>query len=259
MSKIITVAMQKGGVGKTTTTVNLGAALAERGLKVLIADLDPQGNLTQHVGYEPSDLTTTIYQAFKDEINGTPSDVTQCIYETDEGFHILPSQPEMSLIEMSLINTLSREQVLRTILEPVGNYYDYILIDCSPSLGLLVINALTAADSVIIPVQTEYLAARGANMILSSIETIRRRNLNPALRIEGILLTMADTRTILTRDVLTAVRSGFGSENRVFDTIIKRSVRFGESAAAGESILAYDPQGPGAEAYRSVAKELLNG
>lgn len=256
MTRIIAVAMQKGGVGKTTTTVNLGAALYALGQRVLVVDLDPQGNLTQHLGYDPETLKPTLYQAFRDEIDHERSDVTQAIYATEEGLHLLPSQPEMSLIEMALINTLSREQVLDAILAPVVSYYDYILIDCSPSLGLLVINALTTAHSVLIPVQTEYLAARGANMILSTIATIRRRRLNPALAIDGILLTMADTRTLLTRDVLAAVRENFGSSERVFDTVIKRSVRFAESAAAGMSILRFDPDGSGAAAYRALAREV---
>ncbi|HID52543.1 MAG TPA: ParA family protein, partial [Anaerolineae bacterium] len=155
MTRIITIAMQKGGVGKTTTTINLAAALAEMGRRVLAVDLDPQGNLTQHAGFDPDQVSPTIYAAFKDEIDGYESDASQAIYETDEAFHLLPSQPELSLIELSLINTLSRERVLETALAPIREAYDYILIDCNPSLGLLVINALTAANSVIIPVQTE--------------------------------------------------------------------------------------------------------
>jgi chromosome partitioning protein len=146
--------------------------------------------------------------------------------------------------------------MLATILEKGDGDFDFILIDCSPSLNLLVINALTAAESVIIPVQTEYLAARGASMILSTIETIRQRKLNPGLKIEGLLLTMADTRTILTKDVLKAVRQQFGDEQHIFPAIVKRSVRFGESAIAGQSILAYDPTNPGAEAYRQLAKAI---
>jgi chromosome partitioning protein len=146
--------------------------------------------------------------------------------------------------------------MLATILEKGDGDFDFTLIDCSPSLNLLVINALTAAESVIIPVQTEYLAARGASMILSTIETIRHRKLNPGLKIEGLLLTMADTRTILTKDVLEAVKQQFGAEQHIFPTIVKRSVRFGESAIAGQSILAYDPQNPGAEAYRQLADAI---
>lgn len=257
MAKIITIAMQKGGVGKTTTTMNLAAALSEMGQRVLAIDLDPQCNLTQHCGFDPDNLAPTIYQPFKQEVDGFESNVADAIYETDEGFHLLPAQPELSLIELSLINTLSRERVLATMLQNIKGDYDYILIDCNPSLGLLVVNALTAADGVVIPIQTEYLAARGALMILSTIQTVRRKKLNPDLEILGILLTMADTRTTLTRDIQTAVRDQYGDSIHIYKPVIKRSVRFAESAVAGQSILAYDPTTPGAQAYRAVAKEIL--
>jgi chromosome partitioning protein len=259
MTKIIAIAMQKGGVGKTTTTINLAAALGEMGYRVLAVDLDPQCNLTQHAGFDPDNLSPTIYDAFKAEIDGYESNVLGSIYETDEKFHLLPSQAELSLIELSLINTLSRERVLSTLLSEVKKQYDYILIDCNPSLGLLVVNALTAASSVIIPIQTEYLAARGALMILSSIETVRRKKLNPNLIIEGILLTMADTRTTLTRDILAAIDNQYGDGIRIFEPIVKRSVRFAESAVAGQSIIAYESSGQGAEAYRQVAKQIAKG
>ncbi|MCA9942737.1 MAG: AAA family ATPase, partial [Anaerolineales bacterium] len=231
-------------------------ALGEMGHRVLAVDLDPQCNLTQHAGFDPDNLSPTIYDAFKAEIDGYESDVLGSIYETDEKFHLLPSQAELSLIELSLINTLSRERVLATILSNVQNLYDYVLIDCNPSLGLLVVNALTAASSVIIPIQTEYLAARGALMILSSIETVRRKKLNPDLIIEGILLTMADTRTTLTRDILAAIDNQYGDGIRIFEPIVKRSVRFAESAVAGQSIITYDSAGQGANAYRNIAKQI---
>lgn len=259
MSKIIAIAMQKGGVGKTTTTINLAAALAELGYRVLAVDLDPQGNLTQHTGFDPDQVSPTIYEAFKAEVDGHEGNAANCIYETDEAFHLMPSQPELSLIELSLMNTLSRERVLSTLLKSVEGAYDYILIDCNPSLGLLVINALTAAHSVIIPIQTEYLAARGALMILSTIETVRRKKLNSNLAIEGILLTMADPRTTLTRDIQEAINRQYGASAHIFAPIVRRSVRFAESAVAGKSILAYDPKGQGAEAYRKVAREIAGG
>ena len=257
MTRTIAIAMQKGGVGKTTTTVNLAAALVQMGQRVLAIDLDPQGNLTQHAGYDPERVTPTLYTPFRDELEGRTPQLADAIHETAEGFDLLPSQPELSLIEVGLINTLSRERVLASLLEPVADNYDFILIDCNPSLGLLVINALTAADSVLIPIQTEYLAARGAFMILSSIETVRRKKLNPGLEIEGILLTMADTRTLLTQDVLRAIDDQYGQQMHIFSPIIKRSVRFGESAVAGQSILAYEPRGQGAEAYRQIARAIL--
>ncbi len=257
MTKIIAIAMQKGGVGKTTTAINLSAALAESGYRVLAVDLDAQGNLTQHAGFDPDNISPTIYDSFKAEIDGFNSDVGSAIYTTEEGFHLLPSQPELSLIELQLINTLSREHVLNTILAPIMDFYDYILIDCNPSLGLLVINALTTATSVIIPIQTEYLAARGAFMIMSSIETVRKKKINASLEIEGILLTMADTRTTLTRDILDAIKEQYGSGIYIFDPIIKRSVRFAESAVAGQSILAYASSSHSAESYREVAKVIV--
>jgi len=256
MTRTIAIAMQKGGVGKTTTTVNLAAGLTELGRRVLAVDLDPQGNLTQHAGLDPENLPATIYQPLRAEVEGYESDINASVYECAEGFHLLPSQPELSLIELSLMNTLSRELVLKTLLGQLRQEYDFVLIDCSPSLGLLVINALTAADSVLIPIQTEYLAARGAFMIMSTIETVRRKRLNPELTIEGILLTMADARTLMSKDIREAVDRQFGHGYHIFDPVIRRSIRFAESAAAGRSILAYDPGSQGAEAYRQIARQL---
>ncbi|MGB3717875.1 MAG: ParA family protein [Candidatus Promineifilaceae bacterium] len=258
MAWIIAIAMQKGGVGKTTTAINLAAGLAALDYRVLAIDLDPQGSLTQHAGFDPEKLSPTIYDALKAEVDGFDGDVSQAICKTKEGFDLLPSQPELSLIELSLMNTLSRERVLATMLEGIGDLYDFVLIDCSPSLNLLVVNALTASNSVIIPIQTEYLPARGALMVLSTIETIRRKRLNQELEVEGILLTMADTRTLMTKDILAAVEQQYSRGQYVFKAFIKRSVRFAESAVAGESILAYDPSNPGAEAYRQVASEIAD-
>jgi chromosome partitioning protein len=257
MGIVIAVAMQKGGVGKTTTTINVAAALTELGKSVLAIDLDPQGNLTQHAGLDPERLSPTIYQPLRAEIEGGTGSLGDAIYETDEGFHILPSQPELSLVELGLMNTLSRERVLSALLEPLRPHYDYILIDCSPSLGLLVVNALTAADGIIIPIQAEYLAARGAYMIMSTIQTIRQKKLNADLAITGILITMADARTIMAKDIQAAIEQQFGAGQRIFSTIVRRSIRFTESAAAGQSILTYDPKGSGAAAYRQVAREIL--
>ena len=227
------------------------------GKRVLAVDLDPQGTLTQHAGFDPEHLSPTIYNALKDEVDGLDGDLSTAIYPSDEGFDLLPSQPELSLVEVALINTLSREQVLARLFETLSPDYDFILIDCNPSLGLLVINALTAADSVVIPIQTEYLAARGAFMILSSIDTVRRKRLNPDLQVEGIILTMADARTILAQDIQDAIRAQYGDGITIFDPVIRRSVRFAESAVAGQSIIAYDPSTPGAKAYQTIAKTIL--
>lgn len=256
MSHIIAVAMQKGGVGKTTTTINVAAGLAELGHRVLIIDLDPQGNLTQHAGFDPERVSPTIYDILRAELEGQPADIHAAIVETAEGFSLLPSQPELSLVELSLMNTLSRERILSAALEPLDEHFDFVLIDCSPSLNLLVINALTAADSVLIPIQTEYLSARGALMVLSTIETIRQKKLNPDLAVEGILLTMADTRTLLAQDVLAAVENQYGGQQHIFEAVVRRSVRFAESAVAGQSILVYDPKNPGADAYRQVSRDI---
>lgn len=255
MSKTIAIAMQKGGVGKTTTTINLAAALTEMGNRVLAVDLDAQGNLTQHAGFDPESLSSTIYTAFRDEIDGYESDARAALVQSAEGFDLLPAQPELSLVEIGLMNVISREKVLELILQPIRGEYDFILIDCNPSLGLTVVNALTTSDSVLIPIQTEYLAARGTSMVLSTIDTIRRKQLNPNLYVEGVLLTMADTRTILTREVIDAVKAQMGKQH-VYDVIIKRSIRFAESAVAGQSILAYESKGTGAAAYRQLAREI---
>lgn len=257
MTRIIAIAMQKGGVGKTTTTVNLAAALAKLGQKVLVIDLDPQGNLTEHLGLNPEDVYPTVYTILKDEIESGTGDLKTAVYETDEGFYIIPAQPELSLIDISLINTLSREHVLSNLLEPIAPVFDTILIDCNPSLSLLVINALVAATEVIVPIQTEYLAARGATMVLSTIETIKRKRLNSDLKVTGIILTMADSRTLITQEVIDAIRAELGDDYPIFKTIVKRSVRFVESAASGQSLVTYDPKSAGAKAYKALAKELM--
>lgn len=255
-ARVIVIAMQKGGTGKTTTALNLGAALAEKGQRVLAIDLDPQANLTQSAGIDPEALEETIYTAIIAVIQMQEQDVRELIVPTQIGFDLLPAAIDLSLAEQDLHNAIRREYVLSTIIEPLQSLYDFILIDCSPSLGLLVINGLTAADSVLVPVQVEYLAAKSVALLLEQIDRVRKTRLNPDLAIEGILLTMADPRTTLSRQVVEATRQQYGNL-RVFDRVVKRSVRFSESTVVGKSILAHDPRGDGAAAYRQLADEVM--
>jgi len=247
--QVVSIISTKGGVGKTTTAINLAASLAVADQRVLVIDMDPQGNLTSGLG-QKAGSEHTVYEAL---VGAAELPVLQTAVDH---LHLVPADRHLAGAEVELVTMDAREQRLKRLITPLRDRYDFILIDCTPSLGLLVINALTAADSVLIRIQTEYLAARGALMILSTIETIRRKQLNPKLEIEGILLTMADTRTSLTRDIQAAVAQQYGHGMRIFNTVIRRSVRFAESAAAGRSLIAYDPRSAGANAYRAVAREL---
>jgi chromosome partitioning protein len=256
---IIAVANQKGGVGKTTTVVNLGAALAEQGHKVLAVDFDPQGSLTLALGVNPDDLETTIYDVLAAEIadRSNPS-ITDVITSTRAGIDLAPANIELSAAELDLVNALSREKLLAEILEPIKKDYDYILVDCPPSLSLLTINALTAAAKVIMPLQADYLAMKGIRLLLRTITRVQAK-LNPSLEVAGVLLTMADMRTLHTREVIEATRKALADRVHVFDTVIRMSVRLKESAALGESILTYyKGQTSGAEEYRQLAKEVTN-
>jgi chromosome partitioning protein len=248
---IIAMCNQKGGVGKTTTTINLGAALAELGRHVLLVDFDPQGSLSVGLGVNPHTLPASIYNL----LMGQGTSIDDVIRETNvHDLHILPSNIDLSAAEIQLVSEVAREQTLLRLLEAVRSRYDVILIDCAPSLGLLTINALTAADWVLMPLECEFFALRGIALLTDTIAKVQDR-LNPRLEILGILGTMYDPRTLHSREVLERVVQAFGDQ--VFHTVIRRTVKFPETTVAGEPITTYAPTSPGAEAYRSLAREVL--
>ena len=248
---IIAMCNQKGGVGKTTTTINLGAALAELGRHVLLVDFDPQGSLSVGLGVNPHTLPASIYNL----LMGQGTSIDDVIRETNvHDLHILPSNIDLSAAEIQLVSEVAREQTLLRLLEAVRSRYDVILIDCAPSLGLLTINALTAADWVLMPLECEFFALRGIALLTDTIAKVQDR-LNPRLEILGILGTMYDPRTLHSREVLERVVEAFGEQ--VFHTVIRRTVKFPETTVAGEPITTYAPTSPGAEAYRSLAREVL--
>lgn len=251
MARIVSLANQKGGVGKTTTTINLGAAMAELGKRVLLVDFDPQGALSVGLGINPLSLDLTVYNLLLDK----SVDPEQAIMRTEvTGLEILPSNIDLSAAEIVLVSEVAREQALKRALAPVRHNFDYVLIDCPPSLGLLTVNALTASDGVIIPLECEYFALRGMALLMDTVEKVRDR-LNPDLRLEGIIPTMYDSRTLHGREVLARVRDAFGPY--LYKTIIRRTIRFAEAPVAGESILSYAADSKGAADYRALAKEVL--
>ena len=255
-AQITTITNQKGGVAKTTTTVNLGIGLAREGKKVLLVDGDPQGSLTISMGiHDPDELTKTLSSLMLAEMEDKPIPPDYGIIHHKEGVDILPSNIELSGVELSLVNTMSRELVLRNVLNRLRPNYDYIFIDCMPSLGLMNINALAAADSVIIPLQPQFLSTKGLNLLLRSIARVRKQ-INPRLRIDGILFTMVDNRTNNARSIISSLRSAVGDTIRVFDASIPRSVRVTEAAENGKSIYEYDRHGKVAEAYTALSKEV---
>jgi chromosome partitioning protein len=247
---ILALCNQKGGVGKTTTTINLGAALTEFGRKVLLVDFDPQGALSVGLGVNPLELDQTIYNALM-ERSVTADDV---LLKTNAGMDLLPSNIDLSAAEVQLVGEVAREQTLKRVLAPLVDDYDVILIDCQPSLGLLTINALTAADGVIIPLECEYFSLRGVALLIQTIEKVSER-LNPQLELEGILATMYDSRTLHGREVLGRVVQAFG--DKVFHTVIGRTVRFPETTVAGEPITTFASSSVGAQAYRDLAREVV--
>ena len=257
MTRIIAVAVPKGGTGKTTTTLNLGAALAEQGQRVLLVDFDPQGNLTQALGLRPGDLEHTAYRAIKYFLTSYQPQLDLAIVRTAAGVDLVPTSARLNLANEELAVAIQREFVLQKLLAPLAPRYDFILIDTLPYLGVLVVNALVAADEVLVPLQAEYLATESVGLILDQVQLMRRSGLNPDLKIAGILLTMVDSRTTINREAVDYARKVFGSRVPVFQTMIKRSVRFPESQSQHQPILQYERSGEGARAYRTLAEELL--
>jgi chromosome partitioning protein len=251
-ARIIALCNQKGGVGKTTSTINLGAALAEVGRRVLLVDFDPQGALSVGLGVAPHQLERTAYNLLM-ERGVTVDDVL--LKTSVVGMDLLPSNIDLSAAEVQLVGEVAREQTLGRVLAPVVEDYDYILIDCQPSLGLLTVNALTAADGVIIPLECEFFSLRGVALLIDTVDKVRER-LNPALKLDGILATMYDGRTLHGREVFARVLEAFG--DTVFDTVISRTVRFPETTVAGEPITTWAPTSAGAVAYRNLAREVLS-
>jgi chromosome partitioning protein len=250
-ARVIAMCNQKGGVGKTTTTINLGAALADYGRKILLVDFDPQGALSVGLGVNPYELDGTVYNLLMQR--GVRAE--DVVVKTNiSGLDLIPSNIDLSAAEVQLVGEVAREQTLARALGPVVPEYDLVLVDCQPSLGLLTVNALTACDSVIVPLECEFFALRGVALLVETIEKVKER-LNPRLEIEGILATMFDARTVHGREVMARVLEAFG--DRVFHTVIARTVRFPETTVAGEPITSYAPMSTGAIAYRQLAREVL--
>ncbi len=257
-AKITALCNQKGVVGKTVTAVNLGIGLAREGKRVLLADIDPQGSLTASLGYQrPDQMENTMAEILGRVISDEPQAPDEGIIHHAEGVDLLPANIELSGLEVTLVNTMSRETILRDYLNSVRDRYDVILLDCCPSLGMLTINALAAADEVIIPAQAHYLSLRGMEQLIRTISNVKRK-INPALEIAGILITMADMRTNYSREIIELLRNTYGSKLRIFDSIIPLSIRAAETSAEGRSIYLHDPAGKVSAAYTALTQEVLS-
>lgn len=257
MCRIIAIANQKGGVGKTTTASNLGIGLARHGKKVLLIDADAQGSLTSSLGIrEPDKLDTTLANILGWIVTDERVEGEDGIIKHEEGIDLMPGNIELSGLEVSLVNAMSREMVMRSYVEGIKKKYDYILIDCMPSLGMLTINALACADSILIPVQAAYLPVKGLEQLIKTIAKVRRM-INPGLKIEGILLTMVDQRTNYAKDIITLLRETYGNRIKIFESSIPNSVRAAEISAEGVSIYRHDPKGKVASAYLALTEEVL--
>jgi len=254
---VIAVVNQKGGTAKTTTVENLGIGLAREGKKVLLVDTDPQGSLTISLGYpRPDELEITLFDLLNKTINEDSVSAGEGILHQAEGIDLIPANISLAGLEVALVNTMNRERILKQFLEPVKAKYDYVLLDCMPSLGMLTVNALAAADAALVPVQANYLSAKGLEQLLQTINKVKRQ-INPKLRIEGILLTMVDGRTNYGREISSLIRDTYGGHIKIFNSEIPRSVRAAEISAEGKSIFLHDPKGKVAEAYQNLTKEVM--